>query len=296
MAQKTNLPIYDFKSPPPDGVLPFEIAVIENLGPLAQLNRPHRHSFFQILYITEGVGEHIIDFNGYALQPPSIFFLAPGRVHYYLLEKPISGFAILFTKEFFMVNQNDQQLVSKLTFPDEGINPPLLRISEPQTAELNNLIESIYAEYAGHNSFRHSTLQAYLHILLVKFQRMYSSNSTPHPINETYQHTQRFRLLVSKYFTEEHTVQFYADKMGLNASYLATVVKQVTGETPGQIIRGALALEAKRLLAHGNQSSEQISRVLNFADPSYFGRFFKREAGVSPNRFRHQIKEIYQND
>ena len=293
--QKPTLPIYDFKSPPPDGILPFEIATIDQIGSLAQLARPHRHSFFQILYITGGSGHHIIDFEEYELRPPTVYFLAPGRVHYYHLDVPVSGYAILFTDEFLMVNQEDQELIARLTFPDGGVNPPLLRIAQEEKAELDKLISNIYIEYAGRNSYRYSTLQAYLHILLVKFQRMYATQSEPIVTDGSHQHAQQFRQLVAQHFTFEHQVQFYADKMGLNASYLATIIKDVTGESPGQIIRNALALEAKRLLAHDGQSADAISHLLNFNDPSYFGRFFKREVGISPKAFRKQIKEKYQN-
>ena len=72
--QKPVFPIYDFKSPPPDGILPFEIVSIDQIGSLAQLARPHRHSFFQILYITGGSGHHIIDFDAYELRPANGLF------------------------------------------------------------------------------------------------------------------------------------------------------------------------------------------------------------------------------
>ena len=293
--RRPALPIYDFKSPPPDGILPFEITPIEQIGSLAQLARPHRHSFFQILYVTGGAGKHIIDFDEYDLHPPTVYFLAPGRVHYYHLSEPVSGYAILFTDEFLMVSQEDQQLIARLTFPAGGVNPPLLRIGEQEKRELADLIATIYAEYSGRNSYRYSTLQAYLHILLVKFQRMYAAKSEPIVTDGTHQHAQQFRQLVAQHFITEHQVQFYADEMGLNASYLATIIKEVTGKSPGKIVRSALALEAKRLLAHGGHSAETISQLLNFSDPSYFGRFFKREVGVSPATFRNQIKEKYQN-
>ena len=161
-----------------------------------------------------------------------------------------------------MVNQEDQQLIARLTFPDDGVNPPLLRIDQQRKTELDDLIANIHAEYVGRNSYRYSTLQAYLHILLVKFQRMYTAKSEPTMIGSTHRHAQQFRQLVAQRFALEHRVQFYAEKMGLNASYLATIIKDVTGESPGQIIRNELVLEAKRLLAHGEQSAETISHLL----------------------------------
>ena len=242
-----------------------------------------------------GIGEHIIDFDEYALQPPSVYFLAPRRVHYYRLVESVTGHAILFTEEFLLVNQTDQQLVARLTFPDAGMHPPILRMTPAEVSDIDSLIANLYAEYRGDNAYRYSTLQAYLHILLVKFERMFTLKHETTYINEAHKHTLRFRQLVDKHFLSEHTVQFYANALGLSATYLATIVKEVTGQTPGQIIRGALALEAKRLLAHDTQSAEQISNVLNFSDPSYFGRFFKREVGVSPKTFLNQIKEMYQN-
>ncbi|MEM8863761.1 MAG: helix-turn-helix transcriptional regulator, partial [Chloroflexota bacterium] len=56
--------------------------------------------------------------------------------------------------------------------------------------------------------------------------------------------------------------------------------------TPGQLIRQEVVLEAKRLFQHTDLTATEISYRLGFNDASYFGRFFKREVGVSPGKFR----------
>ena len=89
------------------------------------------------------------------------------------------------------------------------------------------------------------------------------------------------------------SVSAYAKKIGVSAGHLTDTVKEVTGSSPGKIIRQAIILEAKRLLAHTDLTVSQTCYTLSFDDPSYFGRFFKRETGQSPESFRKSIREKY---
>ena len=63
--------------------------------------------------------------------------------------------------------------------------------------------------------------------------------------------------------------------------------------TPGKIINNEIALEAKRQLAYTDLTIAEICYKLNFEDPSYFSRFFRRETGMTPNVFRKHIGEKY---
>jgi AraC-like DNA-binding protein len=104
----------------------------------------------------------------------------------------------------------------------------------------------------------------------------------------------RFKQLVSQNFAIERSIQAYANRLGVSANHLFNTVKAVTEQTPGQIIRREIALEAKRLLAHSDLSVAEIGYTMAFEDPSYFGRFFRRETGMSPRTFRQHIQEKYQ--
>jgi AraC-like DNA-binding protein len=103
-----------------------------------------------------------------------------------------------------------------------------------------------------------------------------------------------FKKMVSKNFLTQRSTAFYAQKLGISEAYLHELTKENTGITPGQIIRKEIATEAKRLLAHTTDTISEIGYKLSFDDPSYFGRFFKRETGLSPKSFRSYILEKYQ--
>ncbi len=58
------------------------------------------------------------------------------------------------------------------------------------------------------------------------------------------------------------------------------------GKTAGELIRDRVLLEAKRLLTNGDMSITELAYDLNFQDNSYFNRFFKKYADVTPEEFR----------
>jgi len=134
----------------------------------------------------------------------------------------------------------------------------------------------------------------YLHIMLKKLNRLYIVDHPDEHSARTSSLVRHFNQLVSEHFLTEHSVQDYARRIGISTSHLRDTVKAVTGYAPGQIIRQKLVLEAKRLLSHSNATVADIGYRLNFKDPSYFGRFFKRETGMCPVAFRQQIREQYQ--
>lgn len=157
-------------------------------------------------------------------------------------------------------------------------------------------MEDIEQEFSDKNIRSLTVLRAYLHILFTKLHRMYlAEHPDGHPA-ETSSLVRQFKQQVSEHFLENHSVKDYAVRMGISASHLRNSVKAVTGYAPGHIIRQKIILEAKRLLAHSHATIAEIGYCLNYEDSSYFGRFFKREAGMSPAAFRRKIREQYRID
>ena len=95
-----------------------------------------------------------------------------------------------------------------------------------------------------------------------------------------------FLRLVQLNYKKHRNIEFYADKLCITPKYMSSVIRQTSNKTAGDWIDDHVMLEAKALLKSTNNTIQQISDELNFADPSFFGKYFKRLAGVSPKEYR----------
>ena len=92
-------------------------------------------------------------------------------------------------------------------------------------------------------------------------------------------------LVVEKH-REQHSVKFYADELGITPKYLSAVAEEQTGKNAKRWIDEHIALDAKVLLRSSSRDIQKVSKILNFPDVSFFGKFFKRLVGVSPKAYR----------
>ncbi|MCA6091268.1 AraC family transcriptional regulator [Streptomyces sp. SCA3-4] len=276
------VPLHRLQVPLPQ-VPPFAMGSFDSLGPDSRAGYPHRHTFYEIVYVTGGSGAHVIDLVRRPLSPPHLCFLLPGQVHYWERTNDLSGVLMLFTEDFLLARPGDRQLLRAL-----GERSWLHLPSGPadDRAGIGSLIRSMQQEYTARGAGYVSVLEAYLHILLVRALRLPAVPETSATPGRAAEVSREFGLLLTETAGAEGTVGAYAARLGVSVGYLNEAVKQATGRTPGELVRAARTLEAKRLLAGSSLGVGQVARRVGFTDPAYFCRFFRRETGVSPGAFR----------
>ena len=89
-----------------------------------------------------------------------------------------------------------------------------------------------------------------------------------------------------EYYKEERSLGFYAGKLCITPKYLSLISKDVSGRSAGEWIDQYVVLEAKTLLKSTRMSIQEIADVLNFANQSFFGKYFKHHTGISPKEYR----------
>lgn len=100
--------------------------------------------------------------------------------------------------------------------------------------------------------------------------------------------TEKFIQYAEQHYKTERSMQFYADKLALTPKYLSKIIKENTKLTANEWINNYVVLEAKALLVSTDMTIQQISNELNFPSQSFFGKYFKRQTGVSPREYREK--------
>ncbi len=97
----------------------------------------------------------------------------------------------------------------------------------------------------------------------------------------------RFIKLVKDKFRTERFLDYYAIELGVTPKHLSRTVKAQTGYSAASWIERFLILESKILLKSTNLTIQQISDTLNFPTQSFFGKYFKKNVGLSPKMYRN---------
>lgn len=84
----------------------------------------------------------------------------------------------------------------------------------------------------------------------------------------------------------ERSLAHFANQLCVSQRYLGTVVHETSGNTAKEWIDRACITEAKVLLKHSSLSINQIADHLQFANPSFFCKYFKRLTGTTPGNYR----------
>ena len=128
---------------------------------------------------------------------------------------------------------------------------------------------------------RHMTL-AFFYGFSHTFQQNITSNQT----NPPQQLSDDFLLLVKQHFKQEHSLEFYANKLCVTPKHLTTTIKSTTDCTAKEWIDKHLLLEAKALLKSTNLTIQQIADTLHFTSQDVFSKYFKHHIGITPKEYR----------
>ncbi|HEY9048609.1 MAG TPA: AraC family transcriptional regulator [Ohtaekwangia sp.] len=271
------------------GQLAFYIETLQvHLQKHEMVSRPHRHDFYLVLYITKGGGEHTIDFVTYPVKPGSFFVMTPGQVHSWKLKPGTDGFIFFFVPEFYQLGKDEKHL---LEFPFfRSVNPhPYIQLKAGQDAMIDFTIREMLREYNSSGEPFLSLIRSYLDVVLLKLARHYQAEVRTEASHATTIRLRKLEELIDQNFIKLKQPNEYAALMNLSSSYLNSLCKQLLGKTLGDLIQERVMLEAKRYFAHSDLTVSQVSDKLNFSEASYFIRFFRKHAGVTPEQFREQI-------
>jgi AraC family transcriptional activator of pobA len=267
----------------------FDLVKLDGRG---DIPRPffHRHSYYHILWMTHAIGSHVLDFESYEIKPHSVFFISPGQVHSWTSSVPTTGYAINFSPEFFLQMYPRANDVAEFPFFHIANSDPVLYLSPTQNAELLPMLEELAQEFGDSTRpWRYDVVRSFMLILLTRLRRLHRPRDRESTLPKSYSLTKRFKLMIEQHYLEFESVQAYATALCVTDRRLNEAVKTTVGKTATQLIHERILLEAKRLLTQSELGISEIAYRLNFEDPAYFSRFFKKHVLATPGEFKKKF-------
>ncbi len=269
----------------------FSAYLAERYGYLQHM---HRHNFYHLVLFTAGAGNHTIDFRQYPVKTNQVYFMTPGQVHAWNFSGEPDGFIINFSPNLFpsiLLNPDYLEKLSLFSGIEGGV---VCNISKSLAPVVNRLFEDLLSIYKEKPANHRDLFAVTLLQLLLRIENECTGAPGKAVTAQRMVTFQQFRKLINRHYRTEALPKAYAEMLYITPNHLNALCQDITGKTAGELIRDRILLEAKRLLVNGEHQVSTIADSLSFRDNSYFSRFFKKYAGVSPEEFRRKHRQNIQ--
>lgn len=261
----------------------IQVAEIENYES-EQTPEYFRTNHYAILFITKGTLSGTFNQIDIEVKAPAAIFIFNDHVLHYNSSSPdlkirMLSFSSVIAEKLMLSLPYDKLHYAYVR--------PASQIDEPNMRMIMLYLDLVEELMRKENPNRQTII---LHLVRSLLSFLYGfftdSLASQKPLSRAEELTGLFLSLVDQCCHEHHDIKWYADELHLTPTYVANVVKQVTGSTAGDCINEILIRKAKSLLLTSTFSVQEISDRLGFQNQSHFGTFFRRAVGVSPRAFR----------
>jgi len=265
---------------------PFEYFATD----IEHLKNSHRHDFHAFIFVTSGSGSHVIDFIEYPLKANRCFYIGYGQIHAWKTLKSVTGYVLLFTDDFYNAIYTGNDLIKS----DKLLSCLSVFTDIPKSSipEWNLLFTQIGNEFTTKTAEWKLVICLLLKVLVLKVRRLGEDELLTNDVfKSSYHIIVQYKAMINDYFASYKAPKEYAAMLNITPNYLSNVCKAITGKPAGELIKDRIILEAKRLIIHTQLTISEITHQLGFNNKSHFGKYFKKDTGLSPDQFRKKFSK-----
>ncbi len=280
--------IQDFKKIPTLSFLDEDVMVVNNsdIYQIPQPSYPVRMKNYVVAFCFSGTARVTIDTISYDISANNVMLLPPECVLNINEMKDPKATFLVFSQPY------GKEIITQCSAIWNSLDGMMRNVKHQVTMEEGGMILNYIKRLSDYcNDATNKYRREIIKLQIVSFLHDLCNACVKEDSQESYLSREmeifrNFFQLASQNFKKEHSVAFYADKLCISPKYLSMAVKQAVNKTPSETIQGFLIQESKVLLKNTNMTIKQISNELNFQNPSFFCRYFRKYVGVSPIEYR----------
>mgnify|MGYP001049039145 CR=1 FL=1 len=270
----------------------FEVMLIENTThpftvSVEELEvwsrRPHKHNFFELVFIEQGTGKQCINDHNIAYVPENIFLLPPFDCHSFQIHTPTRFVFIRFNALFFQKDANQlmdyTNWFNNLHYIISTYNrqPGDIIHNASDKALLVNLIRGIEHEFNNKqdqsDSIIRANMFALLNILMRNFENSFRESN---PVTDKTAGDMLQYIQFNLFDNDKLRIEALASEFNLSANYVSEYFKKKTGETLKEFILKSRVNVAYSRIQHSGKSMKEIAWDLGFTDASHLSKMIKK--------------------
>ncbi len=259
----------------------------------------HKHHFFQLIYVLEGNGTHIINNNNFEFAEGDVFLLTPGEEHSFKVTTPPIFCLIDFTKDFFSrtAHSDGEEVDLSSSFRrleyifhnQHAINGSLASPTDKGIFKV--LINQLINETKIPLPFDKVVIQNIIFLLLNLIarniqQNIISSSKSHNAKNKVHEIVTYIQHNI--YESPLLKIENLAAHFGMSEGHLSRYFKLQSGNTvKDYITRYKLEMVLARL-KYSDLTISEIADELNFADESHLNKTFRQAYGKTAKQFKNE--------
>lgn len=287
LRMKVDIPVYDIqslKSYRNDGILVSRFGYYQKEH--QHLHHAHRHSFYHLVFFTKGSGTHQIDFKKFPVKAGMIYFMIPAQVHSWNFEIEPDGYILNFSSNYLHNFLHKPDYLENFNFFKGTPETQVIELPTYAQEKISLIFEDILKEGLHEYPIQDDLVKTLLIRLFIEVNR--TQNNIQRDAGNAYNHRiiKNFKDLIELNYARLRLPKQYADLLYITPNHLNALCNDFLNVSAGTLIRDRVILEAKRLLINLDLRVSEIAGKLNFDDQSYFIKFFKKQEGITPEKFR----------
>ena len=256
---------------------------------------PHsHHGLLQLLWLEQGEALLQLDDWKGELVAGGVLIVPQHCIHGFQFSTDAKG--IVITLAYPLLDSLGADLSTALQ-SESAARIFLLEENEEQSL-IETMLRKLMKEYQQQQGYRRELIESSLTVVLACLMQQAQSMQprlVEHP-KRARRYLSEFTNLIEQDYVHHHQLTFYATKIGISTAHLNAVCREFIQRSALDLIHARIMLEAKRNLVYTSLTIKTVAEMLGFADPAYFTRFFKRQAGLSPKEFRQQLVVLTESE
>ena len=250
----------------------FKILKIDDLFSYAnedEFIKNHTVNYYILIFITEDIGRHSIDFNDFYYTKGTILAIRKDQIHRFYINKNVKGFLLLFKEEFLNSYLNEREVSKTIQMFNELLCSPKTQLKQEEFSCIYDLLKQIEKEFLKiSDNYSQKIIRSLLHVLITLIHRIKAKGYNKVQLSNYLKEFIKFQDLLEKNYSKSKQVSYYADKMGFSTKKLNTIVKYIANKPVKAFIDDVIIIKAKRFLLHSNLSVKEVAFRIGFKDPT----------------------------